>query len=92
MNKKELVEIIAKKSGKSQSLINDVLSTTLETIMESVGDGEVVRLVGFGSFESVTRGARTGRNPKTNEVMEIPPRVMPRFRAGSPFKDALMKS
>lgn len=86
MNRKELVEMIANKLGKPKVLINEILGSTLDTIIKQVGAGETIRLVGFGTFQPVSRGIRVARNPKTNEVIEIPPRIIPKFKASKNFK------
>lgn len=89
MNKGELVGAIAVKTGASKKVVDSVLSATLDTIIESVAEGEKVTFVGFGTFEARERKAREGRNPKTGEVMEIPAVTVPIFSAGKNFKDAV---
>jgi DNA-binding protein HU-beta len=59
----------------------------LETIIQAVSSGDKVTLVGFGSFEPRERKAREGRNPKTNEKMEIPATKVPAFSAGKLFRE-----
>ena len=66
-----------------------VISATIDTIMEAVASDDKVTLVGFGSFESRDRKAREGRNPKTNEKMNIPATKVPAFSAGKKFKEAV---
>ncbi|MHC5600008.1 MAG: HU family DNA-binding protein, partial [Nostoc sp.] len=72
MNKGELVDAIAEKANVTKKQADAVLSAALDEIVEAVSSGNKVTLVGFGSFESRERKAREGRNPKTNEKMEIP--------------------
>lgn len=87
MNKGELVDAVADKTGATKKQVDAIVSATLETIIETVANGEKVTLVGFGSFEHRDRKAREGRNPKTNEKMEIPATTVPVFSAGKAFKE-----
>jgi DNA-binding protein HU-beta len=92
MNKAQLVEAINKKAAEqginhSKKVIEEVLSTTLEVIVDAVASGEKVTLVGFGSFEKRERKEREGRNPKTGAKMMIPATFVPAFSAGKTFKE-----
>jgi DNA-binding protein HU-beta len=87
MNKGELVDAVAEKASVTKKQADAVLSAALETIIEAVSSGDKVTLVGFGSFESRERKAREGRNPKTNEKMEIPATKVPAFSAGKMFRE-----
>ena len=87
MNKQEFVKIIAEKSEVSQKVAASVLDNALETIMDAVAKNDKVQLVGFGTFESKHREARTGRNPRTKEEVQIPASPVPAFKAGKAFKD-----
>lgn len=87
MNKGELINKIAEKSGVTKKEADSILTATVEAIMETVSSGDKVSLVGFGSFESRNRKEREGRNPKTGEAMVIPATVVPAFSAGKQFKD-----
>jgi DNA-binding protein HU-beta len=92
MNKGELVDAIAKKAQEkglsvNKKTVDEVLSATLEVIIDTVAGDEKVTLVGFGSFEARDRKAREGRNPKTGEKMEIPATKVPAFSAGKSFKE-----
>ncbi len=89
MNKVELVAEIAKKSGLSQKDAAAALKAFTDTVEEELKNGGKVQLVGFGTFEVSKRAARQGRNPQTNETMEIPASKAPKFKAGKAFKDAL---
>lgn len=89
MNKTELVEMIAKKSGQPKTVANAVLDATLESIVEAVAAGDSVRLIGFGTFGVANRAARTGRNPQTGTVIQIPACKAPKFTPGASFKDAI---
>ncbi|NJN73359.1 MAG: HU family DNA-binding protein [Limnothrix sp. RL_2_0] len=87
MNKGELVDLVASKANISKKQADSVVSATVEAVMEAVAGGDKVTLVGFGSFEPRERKAREGRNPKTNEKMQIPATVVPAFSAGKLFKE-----
>ena len=87
MNKGELVDKVAEKASVTKKQADAVLSAALETIIDAVSSGDKVTLVGFGSFEPRQRKAREGRNPKTNEKMEIPETTVPAFSAGKLFRE-----
>ena len=89
MNKEELVKEIAKKAKVSQKAAADVLSATIDTVQKTVAKGKKVTLVGFGTFESRKRKARTGRNPQTGAAIKIAAKTVPAFSAGKKFKDAV---
>lgn len=91
MNKVELVAAVAEKAGLSKKDAEKALGAVLEAITESVAKGDKVALVGFGTFETRTRAARTGRNPRTKETITIPASKQPAFKAGKAFKDAVSK-
>ena len=89
MNKTELIAEVANKAGLSRKDAEKALGAVVETITEAVVKGDKVQLVGFGSFETKQREARTGRNPKTKETIEIPATRVPVFKAGKALKDAV---
>ena len=89
MNKTELIAEGANKVGLSRKDAEKALGAVVETITEAVVKGDKVQLVGFGSFETKQREARTGRNPKTKETIEIPATRVPVFKAGKALKDAV---
>ena len=86
MNKEELVQEIAKKTKVTQKDAAEVLSALVDTIQKTVASGNKVTLVGFGTFESRKRAARTGRNPQTGKEISIPAKTVPVFSAGKKFK------
>lgn len=87
MNKGELVEQIAAKTGVSKKQAEAILNAMLEAIIEVLSNGDKVTLVGFGSFEPRQRQQRRGRNPATGEALIIPARTIPAFSAGKVFKE-----
>lgn len=88
MNKAELIEkIVSKVDAITKATAEHVLDAVIESIVETVSHGGEVSLVGFGTFKSSKRAARQGRNPKTNEAIQIPARKVPVFRVGKKFKE-----
>ena len=91
MNKSELVEAMATGADLSKAAAARALDAALETITRTVVKGEDVALVGFGSFKSVARAARIGKNPATGAELKIPATTVPKFYPGASFKDAVGK-
>ena len=91
MNKAELINAVAAATEFSKKDAEAAVTATLEAITSALKDGDKVQLVGFGSFEVKKRAARVGRNPKTNDTIEIPASVVPVFKAGKALKDAVSK-
>ena len=87
MNKAELINAVAAATEFSKKDAEAAVTATLEAITSALKDGDKVQLVGFGSFEVKKRAARVGRNPKTNDTIEIPASVVPVFKAGKALKD-----
>jgi DNA-binding protein HU-beta len=91
MNKGELVSAIAAEAELSNAAAERALNAALDSIKKAVAKGDSVTLVGFGSFSSGKRAARTGRNPRTGETIKIPAAKTVKFSAGQGFKDAVNK-
>ncbi|MCS6996464.1 MAG: HU family DNA-binding protein [Casimicrobiaceae bacterium] len=89
MNKAELIESIAKSADLSKAAAGRALDGALRAIQTALKKGEVVSLVGFGTFYVGKRTARTGRNPRTGQAIKIKAAKVPKFRAGKALKDAL---
>ena len=89
MNKAELISKIAMTSGLSKKDSEKALTAAIDAITEALKNGEKVQLVGFGIFDVKERAARTGRNPKTKEAIQIPASRVPQFKAGKALKDAV---
>lgn len=89
MNKSELVEVTAKEAGLSKAAAEKALAATIAAIVKSVSKGDNVTLVGFGTFKSAKRAARTGKNPKTGASIKIAATTVARFSAGTAFKAAV---
>ena len=86
MNKEELVQEITKKTKVTQKAATEVLNSLVATVQKTVAKGQKVTLVGFGTFESRKRAARTGRNPQTGKEIKIAAKTVPAFSAGKKFK------
>lgn len=91
MNKAELINAAAEKSGLSKKDTESAINAAIEAIVECLANEDKVQLVGFGAFEVKQRAARIGRNPKTKEAIEIPASKAPAFKPSKALKDALAK-
>ena len=89
MNKSELIDAIARHADISKAAAGRALDATVNAIKASLKKGEMVTLVGFGSFHVGRRAARQGRNPRTGVAIRIGAVRVPKFRAGKGLKDAL---
>lgn len=89
MNKEQLVQEVAKVAKVSQKEAGEVLNAIISVIETAVSKDDKVTLVGFGTFESRKRAARTGRNPQTGAEIKIAAKKVPAFSAGKKFKDLL---
>lgn len=89
MNRKELVDALAAKTGATKTDSDRALSALLEIISDTLKTGDSLSLVGFGSFEVRKRAARTGRNPKTGEELKIKAIKAPAFKPGATLKAAV---
>ena len=89
MNRKDLVETVAREAGLSATQADAALSAALDGVVGAVAAGDKVTLPGFGTFEQRARAARAGRNPQTGAVLEIAATVAPRFKPAAAFKQAV---
>ena len=89
MNRTELIEILATKTELSKTAAGQVLEVLIDAIQTAVKKGDAVQLVGFGTFKSAKRAARTGKNPATGAALKIPATTVPKFTAGAKFKAAV---
>ena len=89
MNKTELIAAVAAKTGLTKKDTEATVSAALESIVAALAEGDKVQLPGFGTFEVKHREARTGRNPRTGETMEIAASNVPSFKPGKALKDAV---
>ena len=89
MNKSELIDVAATEADISKAAAGRALDAMLDAVVKAVAKGDSVTLVGFGSFKSSKRAARTGRNPQTGKEIKIAATTVPRFTAGAGFKAAV---
>ena len=90
MNKSELINALAEKTSFSKKDAEKALNAFVDTINCALAKGEKVQLIGFGTFETRSRKARQGRNPrKPDEIIDIPASKAPTFKAGKALKDAI---
>jgi DNA-binding protein HU-beta len=89
MNKAELIDAVAEAADLSKASASRALDAALDTITSALQSGDQVTLVGFGTFSVRPRAARTGRNPRTGEAIEIKASNNPGFKAGKALKDAV---
>ena len=89
MKKNELVEKVAKKTGISKKDVNEVITTTLETMEEAFKNNEKINFMGFGSFEVVTRAPRKARAPRTGRIVEVPETKTVKFKISKKLKEVL---
>lgn len=91
MNKSQLIEAIASKADISKAKAGDAVDALISTIGTALKKGDSVTLIGFGSFTTVKRAARVGRNPKTGKEIKIAATTTPKFKAGKALKEAVAK-
>jgi DNA-binding protein HU-beta len=89
VNKSDLIEAIAQAADISKAAAERALDGTIAAITSSLQKGDMVTLVGFGTFHVGDRKARSGRNPRTGDTIEIKASRVPKFRAGKALKDAV---
>jgi len=89
MNRKELIEALATKTGNTKADAERNVAALIEIVTSTLKKGDKLSLVGFGSFEVRKRAARTGRNPQTGAVLKIKAAKVPAFKAGATLKAAV---
>ena len=89
MNKTELVDYISKSADLSKVQAEKALKGTLEGISETLKKGNKVSLIGFGTFSTARRDARTGRNPQTGKSIKLPAKTYVKFKVGKALGDAV---
>ena len=89
MNKSELIDAIAKDADMSKAAAGRALDVAVAAVKGAMKKGDMVTLVGFGTFYVGKRAARNGRNPRTGATIKIKAAKTPKFRAGKALKDAV---
>ena len=89
MNKQELIAKIASDTGSSKVTAAAAVESFIDGVTSSLKKGDAITFVGFGTFKTTQRKARTARNPQTGAAIKIPKRRVVRFSAGKTLKDAV---
>lgn len=89
MTKAELVEEVANSSDLTKKDAEVIVQTVLDSIVESLKNGEKIELRGFGSFRVRNRSSRQGRNPKTGSTVKVPAKKVPYFKPGKELKELI---
>ena len=92
MNKQELISAMAEKANLSKKDAEAALNAFIDTVSETLKNGEKIQLIGFGSFEVRERSERKGKNPQTGEEITIAAAKVPAFKVGKALKDAIKNS
>jgi integration host factor subunit beta len=87
MNKAELITKVSEKANVTQKVAKVIVDTLFDGMMESLEKGERIEIRGFGSFVVRHYGGYKGRNPKTGEIVEVPPKKLPFFKVGKELKE-----
>lgn len=89
-NKSDLIEFVSTlEDVDSKAAAKRIVDALVDHVVEAIGTGEDLAIAGLGTFYSVAREAREGRNPQTGEALTIPAKNVPKFRAGSKLKTAV---
>lgn len=91
MNKQELVNSIAAETGLSKKDTEATLNSFVNVVSNALSKKDKVQLIGFGTFETRKRSARTGRNPQTGEELKIKASTVPAFKPGKALKEKVNK-
>ncbi len=91
MNKSELIDAVAENADMSKAAAGRAIDAMIDTITDSLKKSDPVVLVGFGTFGTKERAARTGRNPQTGAKIQIKAAKVPSFKPGKALKDAVNK-
>ncbi len=89
MNKQGLVDVVHEKLGGTKAAAEEVVDSIMAAIVSSLKKGDEVSIAGLGIFSVKMRKARTARNPKTGEPVQVPAMNVPKFRAAKMLKEAV---
>ena len=89
MNKQAIIEAVHEKCGGTKVSAEQAVDTVVESIIETLKKGEEVSIAGLGIFSVKERAARTARNPRTGEAIQVPAMTVPKFRAAKALKEAV---
>ena len=91
MNKADLVSAMVQDTGLSKKDSEAALNSFVNNVYDALSKNDKVQLIGFGTFETRKRAARTGRNPQTGKELKIAASIVPAFKAGKALKDKVNK-
>jgi len=89
VNKAQLIDAVAMAADLPKTVATKALDAVLDSISKALGEGDMVALMGFGTFSVKERAARLGRNPKTGAEIQIKAAKVPNFKAGKALKEAV---
>jgi len=89
MNKAELIEEVRTETGLTKKVSREAVDAVISAITDCLSREEKVTLVGFGTFQVMERKARKGRNPRTGEGIQIPAKMIPKFKAGKSLREVV---
>jgi len=89
MNKQELSKAVATATGLSQTQASTTVAATFDSIAAALSKGETIQITGFASFSTRKTSARTGRNPKTGQSIQIPAKTKVVFKAGKALQESV---
>lgn len=92
MNKTELIDAMAEDAGITKAEAKKALGSFLGNVTETLKKGDKISLVGFGTWSVSERSAREGRNPQTGQTINIPAKIIVKFKAGTELSDAVNES
>lgn len=91
MNKAELIGAMSKETNLTKKDVESVLNSFVNVVSNQLAKKDKVQLIGFGTFETRKRSARTGRNPQTGKELKIPASTVPAFKVGKALKEKVNK-
>lgn len=97
MTQKEFIKAVAADANKkletklSEHVVGEVVKSGVTVVTETLAKGDPIQFAGFGTFSTVEKPAREGRNPATGAAMHIPAKVVPKFKPGKSLKEAVAK-
>jgi DNA-binding protein HU-beta len=89
MNKQAIIDAVHESLGGTKAQSEKVVDIIIDSVISSLKKGDEVSIAGLGIFSTKTRAARTARNPRTGEAVQVPAMRVPKFRAAKAFKDAV---
>jgi DNA-binding protein HU-beta len=89
MNKSQVVQKIAEKTELPKKEVAQAVDTFIDVVVGALKENEKVTLLGFGTFSAATKAARTARNPKSREEIQVPAKTVAKFKPGKELQDAL---